>query len=375
MEKDNILYVDDEIDNLNGFNASFSRKYNVYISENTVDAQKHLNSHEIKVILIDYKMPEEDGISFAIKMEKDYPYAIKILVTAYAETEVAINAVNSHSFYAFIPKPWNHLQLQLTIKNAIDKYNMAKQNRELLSSLQKSLDNEKRSNYVKDAFLKNISHEVRTPLSGIMGFSDLIMVKAKYPELQDKLDFIVQSSKRLLHTMQSIIESATIVAHDLKFNGKDFNLKSVIHEIINESNDKYHSLGNYIAFTGTLDNLECLNDAIKVKVILERIIDNAFKYSIPTSPILINVDSSKENDLYTIKVKNKGNKIKKEDYDNIFESFMNIDNSLNRTHEGIGLGLYIAKSYAEFLGGKVWIEEADDSNVFCVTIKKRYSVN
>lgn len=243
----NILYIDDEIGNLAGFKASFANQYNVHISESTFDAEELLQKHEIKVILIDYKMPEEDGITFARRIQKNYPFAIKILVTAYAESEIAIKAVNSNSFYAFIPKPWDYEQLNFTIKNAIDKYDLEKQNRELVENLKQSLQSEKRANKVKDVFLKNISHEVRTPLNGIMGFSDLIISGAQHPELQVKLNIIVQSSKRLLHTMQNIIDSSIIFASELKYNEIDFCVKKAISDIIHELylDNNYTEKGRY----------------------------------------------------------------------------------------------------------------------------------
>lgn len=368
--KNNILYIDDEIGNLTGFKASFSQYYNIHVADNVYMAQKLLGNNEIKVILIDYKMSEEDGISFAQRIEEKYPYVIKILVTAYTETEIAIKTVNSHSFYAFVSKPWDYEQLKLTIQNAIEKYELEKKNRELLIGLQESLENEKRANYAKDVFLKNISHEIRTPLNGILGFSDLIRESADCPKINKKLDLITRSCKRLIHTVQSIMDSAMIVSEKLRYSEGKFDLEQLILNVIQELRESYQNNRNVKIIADNLNNFDCKNDLSKVKVIVERIIDNTFKYSTIEKEIEVSIDSSFSDEFYLIKVENTGNKIDKNDYHNVFESFMSVNNSLNKPYEGIGLGLYIAKSYAEFLGGKIWIEDSEDYNIFCVTIKK-----
>lgn len=369
-DKINILYIDDEPDNLTVFKFSFMQHYNVFVSELTTKAEEIISNYEIKVILVDYKMPEEDGIAFAMRIQEKYPYAIKILVTAFTESDVAIKAVNSQSFYGFVSKPWEYEQLRITIKNAIDKYDLEKQNRQLIENLKESLENEKRASKVKDIFLQNISHEIRTPLNGILGFSSLIMNNSQYPELQSKLDVIVQSGKRLLHTMQSIIESSIIVAGKLKYTGSEFLLKQVIKEAIDEFYmDELHSERTQIK-CNNYPNTICENDFAKIKMILSKLLDNAYKYSPSPKQIEINIDEIVNDDCYLIKILNNGDKIPEESYNDIFDSFMNADNSLNRTHQGIGLGLYIAKSYSEYLGGKIWFEQFEGHNIFCLTIKK-----
>ncbi|MCW3807318.1 hybrid sensor histidine kinase/response regulator [Plebeiibacterium marinum] len=368
--KSNILYVDDEIGNLVGFKTSFLQKYNVMTCENTIIAEKYLYNNEIEVLLIDYKMPIEDGISFAQRIECKFPNVIKILVTAHAESELAIKTINSHSFYAFVSKPWDYEQLKLIIQNAIDKYNLEKNNRELMISLQKALNNEKRANYVKDVFLRNISHEVRTPLNGIIGFSQLIIEEGNYPEINEKLDIILQSCNRLLYTMQSIIDSSIIIADQLEFSTSTFNLEHLLNAVIEEKSRMFNNTNRVEIQSDESNKLICTNDESKVKVIFEKLIDNAFKFSNTQRKIKIHINSLVNNNFFTIKITNNGAKIPKEDYDNIFESFLNGDNSLSRANEGIGLGLFIAKSYTEFLGGKIWIEESQDSSIFCVTLKK-----
>lgn len=114
----------------------------------------------------------------------------------------------------------------------------------------------------------------------------------------------------------------------------------------------------------------CKNDLIKTKVILNKLIDNAYKFSPSPKQITIQVNEGENDDYYTISIANNGDKIPEESHQDIFESFMNADNSLSRTHQGIGLGLHIAKAYTEFLGGKIWLEEANGQNIFCFTLKK-----
>ena len=108
MNKDiEILYIDDEINNLFGFKANFRYRYVIHTATTTSEATELLkNNPNIKIIFCDQRMPNELGIDFFDRIKKEFPRPIRILLTAYADMETVIDAVNKGHIFRFIRKPW-----------------------------------------------------------------------------------------------------------------------------------------------------------------------------------------------------------------------------------------------------------------------------
>ncbi len=124
----NLLYVDDEKENLFVFKASLDHLYNVFTAESGRDALNILYQHTIHVIFVDQRMPEMNGIQLLGKVSRSYPDTIRVLVTAYSDIDVVIDAINKGSVYRYIRKPWDNEEIQTTIKNAIEIYELRKKN-------------------------------------------------------------------------------------------------------------------------------------------------------------------------------------------------------------------------------------------------------
>jgi response regulator RpfG family c-di-GMP phosphodiesterase len=122
MEKIKVLYIDDEINNLTAFKASFRRIFEVHLAENADEGLKILNENQIEIILSDQKMPGKTGVDFFEEIKQSHPDPMRILITAYSDIESIIDAINKGSVYRYIAKPWNNYELQLTIENAYQIY-------------------------------------------------------------------------------------------------------------------------------------------------------------------------------------------------------------------------------------------------------------
>jgi response regulator RpfG family c-di-GMP phosphodiesterase len=116
----NVLYVDDEIQNLNAFKATFRRMFNVYIAESAVEGRKVLDNTNIDIIISDHRMPVTTGIDFLKAISVDFPRPIRILLTGYADANAIIEAINSGYIYKCISKPWVPDELQKDIEKAFD---------------------------------------------------------------------------------------------------------------------------------------------------------------------------------------------------------------------------------------------------------------
>ncbi|TKC09016.1 response regulator [Pedobacter frigoris] len=131
----NVLYVDDEVHNLNSFKAGFRRLFNIFVAESAAEGRKILESQDIQVIITDQRMPVMTGIEFLESIIPDFPDPIRILLTGYADINAVIDAINKGQVYKYIQKPWMDEDLRINIEKAYEIYALRKENRELTEQL------------------------------------------------------------------------------------------------------------------------------------------------------------------------------------------------------------------------------------------------
>ncbi|MBC9910326.1 MULTISPECIES: response regulator [Chitinophaga] len=130
-----ILYIDDEIHNLNAFKASFRRLYNVFTATSAEEAVKLLEEQEFHIIISDQRMPKMTGIEFFESILEKYPEPIRMLLTGYADINAVVDAINKGQVYKYFSKPWNEEELKHNIEKAFEVYSLRKENKELTAKL------------------------------------------------------------------------------------------------------------------------------------------------------------------------------------------------------------------------------------------------
>lgn len=130
-----ILYLDDEVNNLESFKANFRRIYEVYTAETVPAAKQILADNEIEIIITDQRMPNVTGVEFLESIIEKYPDPIRMLLTGYADIEAVIDAINKGKIYHYTTKPFNADELKITIDKAYEVYSLRKENKELMKNL------------------------------------------------------------------------------------------------------------------------------------------------------------------------------------------------------------------------------------------------
>lgn len=120
--KINILYVDDELNNLISFKAAFRIKYNILTAISGPDAVKVLQNNDVNIIITDQRMPQMTGVEFLESILGDFPDPIRILLTGYADMNAVIDAVNKGKIFHYLTKPWNEEELDMAIQRAYQAY-------------------------------------------------------------------------------------------------------------------------------------------------------------------------------------------------------------------------------------------------------------
>ena len=136
----NILYVDDELNNLVSFKAVFRIKYNIFTAISGEEAIKILEANTINIIITDQRMPQMTGVEFLESILDKHPDPIRILLTGYADMNAVIDAVNKGKIFHYLSKPWNEEELDMTIMRAFDVYKQKMDEKEMNYKLSLSND-------------------------------------------------------------------------------------------------------------------------------------------------------------------------------------------------------------------------------------------
>ncbi|ALO17509.1 Autoinducer 2 sensor kinase/phosphatase LuxQ [Salinivirga cyanobacteriivorans] len=231
-------------------------------------------------------------------------------------------------------------------------------------ALIKAKEKAEESDKLKSAFLLNISHEVRTPLNGILGFVNLL-TSTDIDESKKLLyaEQIKNSSYRLMNTITDIIELSRIETDQLQYKESKIDLEEFIHELHEEFKDKAEQKGlKWHANISEQLNYNIFTDREKLNQIMHYLLDNAIKY---TNHGEVRIDCNVSDDNIEINVKDTGIGIHEDRQKAVFDRFVQADTSMSRDYEGTGLGLTISQGLAKLLDGDITVKsEKGQGSVF-----------
>ncbi|MCM2281913.1 MAG: response regulator, partial [Bdellovibrionaceae bacterium] len=172
--KHTILCVDDESDNVDALERLFRRQYRVLKATSGREALDLLARNQVTVIISDQRMPNMSGVEFLAESIQSHPMAIRILLTGYTDIESVIAAINSGQVYRYVTKPWDPVDLSNAVEKAVERYEIGEELREKNAALQNALEELQTLDEAKSNFMILINHELKTPLTAILSFGDLL---------------------------------------------------------------------------------------------------------------------------------------------------------------------------------------------------------
>lgn len=208
---------------------------------------------------------------------------------------------------------------------------------------------QRQAEIAKLEFLRNMSHDIMTPFTGILGISSVLYEEENDPDKKVHLKYLIQSSDRLLQLFKQILEVAELGGRQLKL--EQFN----IEEIITETVEMVSASANHKGLSLQIEcpNVVITSDKLRVARILLNLLGNAVKFT-ETGFVRVCVTYSPH---LTISVEDTGPGIPADKLDVIFEKFRKLTESgKHRNFMGSGIGLYIAKQFALELGGDISVE-------------------
>lgn len=221
--------------------------------------------------------------------------------------------------------------------------------------LRKKIDNEKKLEQNKNELVTNVSHDLRTPLTSIIGYIDLL----KKNEFDDKekfddyIDVIDERAKSLNKLINELFEYTKLNSHDIKLNYSSVDIGQLLEQIIGEYIAVFSRAGLELEKDITEKDIFINIDIEKIVRVLENLLTNAKKYSVKNSKVIIKL--FEEDDNAVILVTNEAENISEYDLEHIFERFYKVDKS-RRDLDSSGLGLNIVKRIIELHNGVVKVE-------------------
>lgn len=231
--------------------------------------------------------------------------------------------------------------------------------------LKEALAEAQHANHAKTIFLNNMSHDIRTPMNAIIGFTSLAATHIDSREtVQNYLDKIMTSSRHLLSLINDVLDMSRIESGKVKINEKEASLPEIMHDLktIVQSDVKAKQLEFYI---DTLDvvNETIICDKLRLNQVLLNILSNAMKYTKPGGTVSVRIiqtnDAPEGYASYQFKVKDTGVGMSRDFLEHLFEPFEREHTSTISGIQGTGLGLAITKNIVDMMNGTIMVESEE----------------
>lgn len=221
------------------------------------------------------------------------------------------------------------------------------------------------ANEMKSQFLANVSHEFRTPLNSIIGFSELLKEKS-FGDLNAKqreyVDYIRSSGDNLLSLINNILDISRIEVGNMELDLEEFSFTEILAETLSIIRPLAHKR-NIVIQTKTSPASPIIRaDRAKFKQILLNLISNAVKFNVDKGTVNVDWEIKEEpsgmvmEHVLILSVTDSGIGLKEEDLERIFKEFEQVDSSISREYDGSGLGLALTEKLVKLHKGEIWVE-------------------
>ena len=295
---------------------------------------------------------------------QDYDITLMLLIPADSVAVSTLNMMNSTIRTEIIFMSAMALMLLLAVIGFIRvqrSSQMVKMEQETNKELNRLRMVAESANAAKSTFLNNMSHDIRTPMNAIIGFTNIALKHSPPPEIKNCLDKISDSSEHLLALINDVLDISRIESGKIKFVPAAVNITEVSDSVLTIM-DGYLSNRN-ITFKTELTEPKTpfvLTDAVRVREVLVNILGNAVKFTQDGGTItfavsyLPGIDDRHVNVRY--RISDTGIGMSEEFVDHIFDEFSQEEHGARTQYQGTGLGMAITKRYVDLMGGTISVE-------------------
>ncbi len=252
---------------------------------------------------------------------------------------------------------WSHLLQQYRNEDVVRDLAAAK------VSMAETLQKSEAANQAKREFLTNMSHEVRTPMNGILGTAELLGQTELKEDQSSLLELLQSSGRDLLAILDDVLDLSKIEADRFEFVKEEFELAEILDDVATLHALAAHEAGLQFIYDAPLDMPnKAVGDPVRLKQLIHNLLDNAVKF---TNQGAVSLKArikqgGPSGALLVLEVRDQGKGIPQDRIEAIFQSFTQADGSTTRVHGGTGLGLTITRRLVDLMDGRIEVDSQTD---------------
>lgn len=347
-----ILVIDDEKDIVDSIERKFRSQYKIFKASSGYEALKVLQKEDIHLILSDQRMPGMTGVQLFEKAQIVKPDAIRILLTGYTDVESVIAAINNGQIYRYVTKPWDPTELDVILKRALESYDLRAELKEKNTALTLANKELQTLDQAKSHFMILIGHELKTPLTTMNSYLQLLKEEVREESLKKYATRIGQGLDRLNEIVFDVLDLLAAETGQMRVSKKSHSLAPYFEALKNEFAGEIEKKNLKIKLNLKSDKASF--DENLMRKVLKKIFHNAVKFSDEDSQIECKFSADG-----FFEITNHGPKITAEQIEHIIKPF-NLDENIMNHSQGMGLGLAVSQSLLKRHGTFLQIESTKE---------------
>lgn len=342
MKKQTLLCVDDEIDNVEALERLFRNRYKVLKATSGAEALQILDQHPdpIALIITDQRMPQMTGVEFLEQSLRTQPDSVRILLTGYTDIESIIAAINSGQIYRYINKPWDPVDLNATVDRAVERFLMSQELKQKNAELAQALAELQTLDQAKSQFMILINHELKTPLTSILSFSDLLKESPLNEEQSVCVARISKGADRLKELVDDSLLIVSAETKTLKLKPQPFEMASLDLQLKPEVENLKRQKSMRIE--ARLLEKRLIGDSAALSQVVRRLIHNGLKFGNEGTSIQVESILTQPHRI-RLSVINEGPPLADSVKEKILRPFY-LDEDVMKHSTGVGLGLTVCQA-------------------------------
>ncbi|TFH00961.1 MAG: hybrid sensor histidine kinase/response regulator [Calditrichales bacterium] len=370
-----ILVIEDEDQVRQSYEDMFDFfGYEVDSVSNGREGMSRITKTDYDIVVTDLNMPGMNGIEVLKYIKKKKPYIEVIVITGYATLENAIEAMKVGA-YDYFSKPIDLDHVRIVLSKCVRQIQSKKENEALRSLTQQLKD----LNELKDKFITITNHELRTPVTVLKGYIELIdyfLEDNKNPEIIEAIGIVSETMSELVGIVERMHDISTFDYGKKQMSMSDIDVKDILMVIQKEMKILYEKRKIELELIADDPAVILNGDMSQIKRCLRELLQNALKFTPEGGKVRMAYEINTKNKKLYIRVSDTGIGVPADKLDLIFEPFYEVQNVINHMTSktefmggGIGLGLTLAKEVFNSHKGEILLEsEVGKGSIFTVVL-------
>jgi phosphoserine phosphatase RsbU/P len=332
-------------------------------SQRLDEALQYLSAEAFDVILLDLSLPDSQGLETFTTMHVHSPHVPIVVLTGLDDASTAFNAVSGGAQDYLVKGHVDGQLLMRAIRYAIERQRLAEA---LEQSRQEQLK-------LKDQFLSQVSHELRSPLTAIHGFVSILLDGLGgdiTPKQREYLDITLRNANQLNTMISDLLEASRIQVGKLVIELQNLSLLDIVPEILQTM--EFSAEAKHITLSADLGGFlsPVQADPYRIRQILSNLIDNAIKFTPEQGEVHVRASVYEADPTFLcVIVRDTGCGISPAASGMVFDRLYQEANAIEVSRKGLGLGLYICHELVTAHGGRIWVEsQLGQGSTFCFTL-------